>query len=245
MPTTTKPGFTFIGGTDFTIDAPMGKVASHAAEDRDGVYDSHILAYPDHWEGNFGGRYRFSTGASVHDGLLDVRIERADGDPGGAAWIWKHPDNPTDPHGFVYGAVEQRVRVVGDLTGYGSASLLWPDSNVWAEGEIDFPEGDFGKTSAAYHHCVGDPKRNCSVFETGTPWTDWHTYRIEWTPDGTRYYIDGRLLGTNTTSTPTRPMHWVTQIARHRRWSWVGRRSGHYQVAWARFERVAEKSPRG
>ena len=241
MPTTTKPGFTFIGGTDFTTDAPEGNVASNVMENRGGVYDNYIVAYPDEWEGNHGGRYRFSRAARVHSGMLDVRVGLADGTPSGAAWIWKHPDNPAVPHGFVYGAVEQRVRVVGDLAGYGSASLLWPDSDVWDEGEIDFPEGDFGKSGAAYHHCVGDPSRNCSVFQTNAKWTDWHTYRIEWTPNGTSYYIDGRLIGKNTNSTPTEPMHWVTQIALHKKNARVGNRSGQYQVAWAKFERLTER----
>lgn len=36
--------------------------------------------------------------------------------------------------------------------------MLWPDSEEWKEGEIDFPEGDLDDSIGGYSHCTsGDP----------------------------------------------------------------------------------------
>lgn len=120
-------------------------------------------------------------------------------EPSGSAFI----DNSKETR-FTYGAVEQRVRIVGNAPNYGVASILWPANDNWAEGELDYPEGGFGNSPTAYHHYLGeDPGRNCSEFATGVSWSQSHVYRIEWTPKGTSYYVHGRLIGTNTDAIPT------------------------------------------
>jgi Glycosyl hydrolases family 16 len=240
LPTKSTRGFKHLAGQDFDEDAPVGKVASRKSAANRPDQDW-ILPYAN-WSGHRGGQYRFQENVSVHDGMLDVHVRSIDGRNTGAAWIWLHPDPVFKNYGFTYGAVEQRVKVVGNIPGYGVANLLWPDSEDWGDGEIDFPEAGFDEEPKAYHHCLAPrPADNCSIFDTGVSWSQWHVYRIEWLPTGTSYYIDGRLIGTNTDSTPHTSHHWVTQIARDTAGHKDPALEGHYLVDWVRFEAPVEK----
>jgi len=89
--------------------------------------------------------------------------------------------------------------------------LLWPDSEVWADGEINFPEGRLDGTVHAFNHCIGNPARNCLAKNTKVSFADWHVYTIEWTPGRISYYLDGDRVATTTKSVPEKPMHWVLQ----------------------------------
>ncbi len=237
LPTKSTRGFTNLAGQDFDQDAAAGEVASRDQAVNQ-PYSDWILPYGN-WTGNHGGEYRFQENVSVHDGMLDVNVRSIDGKNTGAAWIWLHPDPVFRNYGFTYGAVEQRVKVVGDLPGYGAANLLWPDSEDREDGEIDFPESGFDGEPTAYHHCLGSRfKDNCSVFKTGVTWAQWHVYRIEWRPNGVSYFIDGRLIGTNTDAIPTTSHHWVTQMARDSAGRKDAKLEGHYLVDWVRFEEL-------
>ena len=245
MPTTAKIGFRYAGGEDFLSDAAAGNVAAPLGDNSARPYNDKLVPYGD-WAGNNGGTYKFQQNVSVHDGYLDAQVRTLNGEPTGSAWVFRTPDTNSDE--FIYGAVEQRVRFVGNAPHYGSASILWPSSEVWGEGEIDFPEGSFGFEPNAFHHCLGtnqDAARNCDVFATGLAnWSGWHIYRIEWTPSGTSYFVDGRRIGTNTNATPTTRHHWVTQMAvaglsaeeESQIPTRISEESGNYQVDWARFE---------
>ncbi|MFV0428683.1 MAG: glycoside hydrolase family 16 protein [Arachnia sp.] len=239
-PTGSSPGFSFVASEDFDTAAAAGTVAiPFEGGDRQAsyAYDDLIVAYGD-WQGNDGGTYRFQENVSVADGMLNADLGMIDGEATGSAWIFKFPG--AESGSFTYGAVEQRVRVVGNVPSYGSAGILWPASDEWGEGEIDFPEGNFASSPSVFHHCLGDrAPENCSWFDTGlADWSQWHTYRIEWTPQGTSYFIDGTLLGTNTDATPTTPHNWVTQMALHPNGETtpLAEQSGTYQVDWIRFE---------
>jgi hypothetical protein len=227
-----KAGFRRVLAEHFDTPAPVGGVAKHGGDDTL-PYSKVIEPYGEGWQDNYGGIYRFDAGASVADSVLRVAVGSPGGVNTGAAWSYL---NPETGWGFTYGAVEQRVRVVGDLSGFGSASLLWPDSDQWGDGEIDFPEGNFGGTVTAYHHGLGDRAPvNEDIFTTDARWADWHTYRIEWTPGGTSYFVDGQRIGTNTSATPTTGHHWVTQIGRHG--SPVPTdRAGVYEVDWVTID---------
>ncbi|GAA1768688.1 hypothetical protein GCM10009767_28550 [Kocuria aegyptia] len=63
--------------------------------------------------------------------------------------------------GQTYGRWETRMKLdVGK--GYAPAVMLWPDSDVWADGEIDFFETRNGAadTGTATVHKPGDPTNN-------------------------------------------------------------------------------------
>jgi len=146
---------------------------------------------------------------SVHDGVLDMYLHTSDGRPRGAA-----PVPLVDGHwgGQVYGKFAVRFRSDA-LPGYGAGWLLWPDSNEWQEGEIDFPEGGLDSTIYANQHCIGDPEEKCLAVDTGVRFSSgWHTATIEWTPDGVAYFLDGDLVG-KADESPSTPFHMVLQTA--------------------------------
>ena len=96
---------------------------------------------------------------------------------------------------------------------YGAGWLLWPDSDIWAEGEIDFPEGGLDSTIHANQHCVGNPEEKCLAVDTGVEFSSgWHTTVIEWRPQGVVYYLDGTEIASSSESPAVR-MHLVLQTA--------------------------------
>ena len=108
--------------------------------------------------------------------------------------------------------------------------LLWPNSDRWDDGEIDFPEGDLDKNFWAHNHCVGDAARSCWSKDTRTSFTDWHTATIEWRPGSVTFLLDGVSLGTSNLA-PSTAMHLVLQTAT------TGVRpapstAGHVQIDW-------------
>ncbi len=155
------------------------------------------------------GLYQPSDVISVHDGSLDMYLHTADGRPLGAAPV---PLINGEWGGHVYG--RYTVRFKSDaLPGFGAGWLLWPDSNDWNEGEIDFPEGGLDGTIQANQHCIGDPEQKCLAVDTGVDFSGgWHTTTIEWTPSGVVYYLDGEVVGQSPES-PSTPMHLVLQTA--------------------------------
>ncbi|MDO5500838.1 MAG: family 16 glycosylhydrolase [Propionibacteriaceae bacterium] len=214
MPTSSSPGFRHVWGEDFLVDAPAGRVAADRfGRPANAPYSHSILAY-DHWPA-LGGEYRFQDNVSVSGGTLksQVRYDPATDTRTGAQWAF-HNNGQFD---YVYGAVEQRVRFLGHAPSYGVASLMWPvdpdGQDNWGRGELDFPEGNFEESPLGYHHCLHElAAHNCSTFDTRVRWSDWHVYRIEWTDTGSSYYIDGRLLGTDTIALAYGPHRSITQL---------------------------------
>jgi hypothetical protein len=153
------------------------------------------------------GLYKPSEVLSVHDGSLDMYLHTKAGRPLGAAPV---PLINGEWRGHLYGRYTVRFKTDA-LEGFGAGWLLWPDSNDWNEGEIDFPEGGLDATIQANQHCIGDPEEKCLAVDTGVEFSDgWHTTMIEWTPSGVVYYLDGRVVGTSPES-PSTPMHLVLQ----------------------------------
>lgn len=174
-----------------------------------GPYASQWMTYdgfPDTWKI---GAYDADT-LSVSGGLLDMHLHTgADGVPRSAAPI---PLVNGQWGGQTYGRYSVRMRADA-LPGYGTAFLLWDDENVWANGEINFPEGGLEGTTHAYNHQLGTPWNNDLVHDTGVSYQAWHTYTIDWTPGRISYLLDGVTVATTTTNVPRTPMHWVLQTA--------------------------------
>lgn len=151
---------------------------------------------------------------SVHDGLLDISLTRTTG----GAVVFGPPDSVW---GRQYGKFEVRFKVEGG-SGHGAAFMLWPTSDVWSEGEIDYPEGEFDDQIAVYHHPTpcdltdGDAVPHCASSDnlgTGASWRDWHTATTEWVPGAVRYYLDGQLIKTVTHDVPTTKHRMTIQVA--------------------------------
>lgn len=146
---------------------------------------------------------------SAQDGNLDLLLHTENGRPLGAAPV---PLVNGQWGGQVYGRFSVRMKA-DPAAGYGTGFLLWPDSDNWNDGEIDFPESGLTDVVKGYNHCLDSPSRNCLVVNTSAKYSDWHTYTIDWTPQRLSFIIDGTVVGSTTTNIPTKPLHWVMQVA--------------------------------
>jgi len=133
--------------------------------------------------------------------------------------------------GQVYGRYSARMRSDA-LAGYKTAWLLWPDSDDWNEGEIDFPEGELSGGYWAFSHCKNNPSSNCFYADAQANFVDWHVVTIEWAPSSVKFYVDDRLVGTATNGLPTTPMHWVLQTETASSTAPSASVQGHLQVDW-------------
>ncbi|UQX87886.1 glycoside hydrolase family 16 protein [Jatrophihabitans telluris] len=124
---------------------------------------------------------------------------------------------PATKWGQTYGRYSVRFRA-DNLPGYKLAFMLWPDSDKWVEGEVDFPEVN-ALTSNEYMYAnryqAGRTNLTTGTtgFKTNIPASGngWHTATIEWSPNNLTYYLDGAKLGTTTSGIPSTKMHWVLQ----------------------------------
>jgi hypothetical protein len=230
-PTGDLPGWRLVLSEDFSAEAPLGSFAQNyrgwAGYDtwRD---TSRSLGRPTVSQGV----YNSATTTSVHAGVLDEFLH-TDGQTPQVIALTPAFDGRSNSS-QTYGRYAVRFRA-DTIPGYTLAWLLWPDSDDWAEGELDFPEGKPGGTIMGYaHDTTGNPSKNAWYADTGTTMTDWHTAVIEWTPTRLTYALDGRSWSTtNSTAIPTTPMHWVlqteTQLSSTAPDPTV---SGHVQIDW-------------
>ncbi len=198
MPVGNLAGWKQTFAEDFTHTAAAGRFPStygkkwatyHGFRDtsKAGMYDNNVL--------------------SVHDGVLDEKLQRSAGVTRVAALA---PVLQKAWTGQVYGRFSVRFKA-DRLAGFKIAFLLWPDSNVWSHGEVDFPEATLTQTMAGYNHCPGKPTVNCTYTDTGVGFGEYHTLTIDWKPNYLGFSIDGRTVKTATKNIPNRPMHWVLQ----------------------------------
>ena len=200
MPVGDLPLWRQVFTENFTTDVAPGQFP--------GPYSSRWTSYNGFRDTSGVGYYDQSI-ISTHDGMLDLHLQTRDGRPLGAAPV---PLVTGQWGGQTYGRFSVRFKA-DPLTGFGTGWLLWPDSEKWNEGEIDFPEGALDGTIHAYNHCVGDAARLCMQSDTGVSYLDWHTATIEWTPERITYLLDDLVVASTEGSVPQTPMHWVLQTA--------------------------------
>ena len=214
------PGWKQVFAEDFTTPAATGSFPGTA-------YGTRWTRYDGFKDTDKRGLYAPAKVLSVHDGALDMHLRTENGVPLVAA-----PVPLVDGKWFSQKYGRYSVRFKADpVPGYKTAWLLWPQSNDWNQGEIDFPEGGLDGTIHAFNHCVGNPTANCFATDTGARYTEWHTATIEWTPTGVTFFLDGRNLGTSATS-PSAAMQWVLQTETSGSGPAAGA-SGHVLVDWA------------
>jgi len=199
MPSSDGGGWRRAFSEDFAESTPTGKFESQYA-DRFSVY--HGFA-----DTAGTGRYQAST-LTAHDGLLDMRLRTTTGGTPLAGGVVPLVDGQWG--GQTAGRYSIRMKS-DEVDGYGVAVLLWSDENVWADGEVDFPEGALGAPAFLNVHCLQDPPEKCVQHETDASLADWHTYTIEWTPVRMSFLVDGKVIGTTTESIPVSRMHLVVQ----------------------------------
>jgi beta-glucanase (GH16 family) len=156
------------------------------------------------------GTYSPRRVVSVHDGVMDLHLRTVDGAHLAAAPAPKLEGTGTQD-GQLYGRYAVRYRA-DPIPGYKIAWLLWPDSEKWSDGEIDFPEGNLGGDTWAFMHHRGKPT-NQDWYATPALLQQWHTAVIEWEPESVRFLLDGVVVGESDDKNliPKVPMHWVLQ----------------------------------
>jgi len=183
-----------------------------------------VSVYPD---GSGAGKYQ-AENVTVADSNLEIALHNVAGQgQGGALAIV----NPKSLWGQTYGRYSVRYRA-DYMPGFGSAMLLWPTSNVWSEGETDYPEGDFSNQINVYNHQVGaNPEVNSLALSTGASWQTWHVSTIEWTPTIMKFYLDGALIGQDSNAVSSSDRFWAIQAAEHASGS-AGNQTGSLQIDW-------------
>ncbi|WP_219412944.1 glycoside hydrolase family 16 protein [Pseudonocardia nigra] len=161
--------------------------------------------------GGFGTGYRKPEAISQSDGTLKIT---AKGDVSGGMG---------HEFGQLYGRWEFRARTDAGR-GFGSAILLWPDSEQWPEdGELDIMEVP-GENRDLAHFVVHWGAEN-HVHGTAVPgdYTQWHTFAVEWLPDRITWYVDGAKQYENTdkVAIPTTPMHLTIQLDQGPKANWI------------------------
>jgi hypothetical protein len=215
---------------DFTRPAPLGTFAARYSgwAGYDGNRDtSRGLGRPRAQQG----LWRSATTLSVHDGLLDCRLHTRGTTPQVCAVT------PTATgrwwEGRRYGKYVVRFRA-DRVPGYKIAWLLWPASDDWSEGEIDFPEGSLTGTITGAAHRLGDPEWTPKYFDTRTTMTGWHTAAITWKPGRLTFTLDGRRWTTTKRSVlPRTPMRWALQAeTRLSKRAPAATTTGHIEIDW-------------
>src|SRR5262249_43334678 len=204
MPVGNLPGWTQVFADDFTKDVPLGSFPA--------AVSGKWTAYPDGWHDTSGnGTYQPSKVVSIRNGVMNLHLHTQNGIHMVAAPVPIIPGAPGRAGGLLYGRFPVRFKA-DRVPGYKTAWLLWPDSNRWADGEIDFPEGGLTGTISAFMHYKGNPRAQ-DAYLTGATYNTWHTAVIKWAPRAVTFLLDGRVIGssTNPATIPSTPMHWVLQ----------------------------------
>jgi hypothetical protein len=212
MPTTGPTGWKLVFSEDFTTPASVFPgTFDGSMKYSGGPYSSRWWTNPPGWKDTSGaGSYEY-TNLSVANSCLTIRLATV----GGVVQVaCPQPllNGPnTEGSGSLYGRYDVCFKADGGLNWFKTAFLLWPDNEVWADGEIDFPEGDLGGTINGYvHNITGNPGANVLAVGTGIPYILWHVATIEWTAAGVTFILDGKTIGTTATS-PHVSMHWNLQ----------------------------------
>ncbi|ROP74021.1 glycoside hydrolase family 16 protein [Curtobacterium sp. PhB115] len=171
--------------------------------------------YPD----GTGGMYYAGSQVSARDGYMDVKL---DGKHGAAGTF----GTPSGAWSHVGGKFSVRAKATGG-DGNGAAFMLWPTSNVWADGEIDYPEGNFESKPSFFQHSMTPGNEGSSTnASTGVSWRSWHVYSTEWIPGkSVTYLVDGKVIGKVTKDVPKTAHRFMFQVG-----NWGA--SGHLDIDW-------------
>lgn len=185
---------------DFTKSAARGTVPT--AYPQFGYYDGFK-------DTSRQGLYAPKKVLSAHSGVLDFWMHAEHGQPLGAVVI---PENYTPR---TTARVSIRFRTTNTV-GYKFVGMLWPSSNDWNDGEIDWPEFALGGTAHPASAVPGSYEDGMMAFDarqgaspTGT--TGWHIATTEWDKKVVRFYWDNRLVAQTTKAVPKKPMRVTLQ----------------------------------
>ena len=201
MPTGNISGWKQVWAEDFNTGVARGSFP--------GAYSGKLMSYSGFTDTSKNGDYNQKI-ISVQNGALDMYLHTQNGRAQGAAPI---PLVNGKWGGQVYGRYSVRFKA-DPIHGYGLGWLLWPDSDDWNDGEVDFPESGLDGTIWGFNHCLGNAAENCLWFDSRVSYgAGWHTTTVDWTKDKLVFYIDGKVVASTTSNVPTKPLHWVLQTS--------------------------------
>jgi beta-glucanase (GH16 family) len=164
--------------------------------------------------GAFGNGLRRSSAIGVTDGVLNITAR------GNVSGGMAHK------LGRTYGRWEFRARTEKGR-GFGSAILLWPDSERFPQdGEIDIMEVPSETRDRAHFivHFAG-PGGSDKVYGSYAEddFSEWHTFAVDWLPDRIVFYVDGveRFRVTDRNIIPDKPMHLAMQFDQGPKKDWI------------------------
>jgi len=211
MPVGDLDGWRQVFTEDFTTPAPLGQFTA--------VYGNWWEPYSGFTDTSGRGTYSPEKVLSVANGVLDwhLHTDTEDGTHYVGAVIPKIPGSATG--GQTYGKYTFRFRA-DSIPGYKMVVILWPDTGGEGageiNGEIDFPEADLlpGKDGEMYAFLHPPGAKLQSSLPTGIAAADtgWHIASIEWRPGSLTYYLDDRLIGTQTSDVPSTSFVLVFQM---------------------------------
>jgi beta-glucanase (GH16 family) len=144
-------------------------------------------------------------------GVLTIATENQ-----GGAWL--SGGLSTIPEGQTYGSYEFRARL-DEGQGTSAAILLWPTSNEWTD-EVDIVEAYRGDRDFFAFTNHGEPNETQYI---QLDVSQWHDYRLDWTPGELVLSVDGVERGRITTDVPQQPMAFGMQGHVHADWEgWFG-----------------------
>lgn len=153
-------------------------------------------------KGGFGNGLRRPSAITQSGGSLTITA--ADDTSGGMA----------QSYGQLYGRWEVRART-DDGRGFGSAILLWPDSEKLSDGEVDIAEVPSEHREMA-HFVLHSGSDGNTLDGSHTPgdYSQWHTFAVDWLPDHITWYLDGRsqFTVTDPTRIPDTRLHLAIQL---------------------------------
>jgi hypothetical protein len=222
---------------DFDVDARVGTFGA--------IYGREWNGYSGFADTSGRGLYAPDRVLSVHDSMLDFDIHTEDGQHLVAAPL------PSGYDGQTYGRFSLRFKS-DNIPGYKIAFMLWPESDSWNDGEIDWPEGELAGPMSPASAQVGTLRDGEMSFDTAhrvyspTNATDWHVATTEWTPGSVKFYWDGELVGETSVPerVPTLPMRWTLQAETNLEEAFISDdTSGHILVDWVRAWEYAPTTP--
>ena len=153
--------------------------------------------------------YDRETVVSAIGGVMQYYVHTENGLPRTAA---EGPKIGGQANSQLYGRYTVRFRVIEPTPHYVNAWLLWPTSEDWTEGEVNWPEGEFDGFAQMFTHDVnGNPVENAFQKNSEIKMSSgWHTATIAWQPGRIRFVMDGQVWQT-TKGVPKTPMRWVLQ----------------------------------
>ena len=226
MPVGNLPGWTQIYTEDFLTPAALGQIGS--------AYSWDMRGYDNLTDTSGNGTYSPDQVLTAANSILDYHLHTAGGRPRVACPI------PMGYAGQTYGRYAIRFRS-DVMPGYKIAFLLWPTSDDWNEGEIDWPEGELGEPMRPASARKGTYSNGTMQFDpatfvyTPTDSTDWHIATTEWEPDVVKFYWDNVLLSQTSipSGVPTTNFRWTLQAETSIQQNPPNPSvSGHLQVDW-------------